>query len=278
MAILLSGKELASKIKSEASIKVAELKKIGIIPNLALILVGDDPDSKKYVELKAKQCMEIGATASIHQFNAEVSASALKPYIKKLNNDKSIHGILIQFPIPKRLDDVIDSISAEKDIDGLTSTSLGRIIQGKEGYAPAGAEAIIEILGNYGIGIKNKHTVIIGASNILGKPLACILVNNGADVNLVPYYRNMAKHTKSADIVIVDVGRAKCLTRNMLSRNSVVVDAGNNYINGKLVGDVDIENVKEIAYAITPVPGGVGPMLVAVLVRNLVKAAMKRTN
>jgi len=278
MVVLLNGKELAVTIKSKASIKIAELKKLGIIPNLALILVGDNADSKRYVELKAKQCREVGAIANVHQLDAKVSASELKTYIQKLNNDKSVHGILVQFPIPKKLEDVIDLISVEKDIDGLTSASLGRIMQSREGYVPAGAEAVIEILRNYDIEIQNKRAVIIGASNILGKPLASILTNSGINVTLLPSYRNMAKYTKSADIVIVDVGRAKCLTANMLSKGSVIIDAGNNYINGKLVGDVDFENVKEIAHAITPVPGGVGPILVAVLIRNLVRATLKRTN
>ena len=278
MVILMTGKELAATIKSEASRKVAELKKLGIIPSLALLLLGDNADSKRYVELKAKQCREVGAIANVHHLDSKVSASELKVYIKKLNNDKSVHGILIQFPIPKRLEDVIDSIVVEKDVDGLTSASLGRIVQGREGYAPAGAEAIIEILRNYRIDMKNKHAVVIGASNILGKPLVSILANSGANVTLLPSHRDMAKYTKNADIVIVDVGRARCLTANMLSKGSIIMDAGNNYINGKLIGDVDFENVKKIAHAITPVPGGVGPILVAILIRNIVKAALKRTN
>lgn len=278
MVVLLGGKELATTIKSEASSKVAELKKLGIVPSLALVLVGNKADSKRYVELKAKQCREVGAIANVHHLDSKVSASELKVYIKKLNNDKSVHGILIQFPIAKRLEDAIDLIAVKKDVDGLTSASLGRIMQGREGYVPAGAEAIIEILRNYRIDVKNKYAVIIGASNILGKPLVSILANSGANVTLLPSHRDMAKYTKNADIVIVDVGRARCLTANMLSKGSIIMDAGNNYIDGKLVGDVDFENVKKIAHAITPVPGGVGPMLVAVLIRNLVKAALKRTN
>jgi methylenetetrahydrofolate dehydrogenase (NADP+)/methenyltetrahydrofolate cyclohydrolase len=278
MVILLSGKEPAYKIKSDVSIKVSKLKKIGIIPNLALILIGDNPDSKRYVDLKAKQCREVDIIANIHQFTTTIPTPKLKSYIEKLNRDKNVHGILVQLPIPKRFEYIIDSINIEKDVDGLTSASLGRIMQGRDGYTPAGAEAVIEILSNYRIGIKNRHIAIIGASDILGKPLASILVNAGADVNLVPSYRNMAKYTKLANIIIIDVGRAKCLTANMLSKNSVIIDAGNNYIDGKLVGDVDFENVKEIVHAITPVPGGIGPILVAILIRNVVKAAMKRTN
>lgn len=278
MVVLLSGKELAAAIKSEASRKVAELKKIGIVPSLALILVGDDADSRRYVNLKAKQCRELGVIAKVHQLDAKVPASELKAYIKKLNNDKSVHGILIQYPIPRRFEDVIDSIVVEKDVDGLTSANLGRIVQGSEGYMPAGAEAVIEILRNYRIDIKNKHAVVIGASNIFGKPLANIFTNSGANITLLLSHHDMAKYTKNADIVVVDVGRAKCLTANMLSKGSVIIDVGNNYVDGQLVGDVDFENVKEIVHAITPVPGGVGPMLVAVLIRNLVKAALKRTN
>ncbi len=278
MTILLSGRELAAAIKGEASSKVSELKKIGIVPRLALILVGNDNDSKRYVELKAKQCREVGATANIHQLDAKVSAPELKSYIDRLNINKNIHGILIQFPIPKKLENIIDSIDVEKDVDGLTSASLGRIMQGREVYAPAGAEAIIEILRSYKIDTANKDVAIIGASNILGRPLASILANSGASITLVPSYRDMARYTKNADIVVVDVGRAKSLTANMVSKGSVVIDAGNNYIDGKLVGDVDFEKVKEVANAISPVPGGVGPILVGVLIRNLVKAALKRTN
>jgi len=243
-----------------------------------LILVGNDNDSKRYVELKAKQCREVGATANIHQLDAKVSAPELKSYIERLNINKNIHGILIQFPISKKLENIIDSIDVQKDVDGLTSASLGRIMQGREVYAPAGAEAIIEILLSYKIDTANKHIAIIGASNILGRPLASILANSGASVTLVPSYRDMARYTKNADIVVVDVGGAKSLTANMVSKGSVVIDAGNNYIDGKLIGDVDFEKVKEVANAITPVPGGVGPVLVGVLIRNLVKAALKRTN
>ena len=278
MTILLSGKELAAAIKREASSKVAELKKVGIVPSLALILVGNDSDSKRYVELKAKQCREVGARAVVYQLDAKVSAPELKSYIARLNMDKNTHGILIQFPLPKKLENTIDSIDVQKDIDGLTSASLGRIMQGREGYAPAGAEAIIEILRSYKIDIENKHIVIIGKSIILARPLADILTNSSAAITLVPSYRDMVRYTKNADIVVIDVGRAKSLKADMVSQGSVVIDAGNNYIDGNLVGDVDFEKVKQVAHAITPVPGGVGPMLVGVLIRNLVKAALKRTN
>lgn len=280
MAIILSGKELASAIKNDASKKVAELKKVGIVPSLAILLIGDDSDSKRYVELKAKQCREVGAAASIHQLDAEISAKELKDRIKKLNSYKSVHGILIQLPVPQAVSNAIDSIDVEKDVDGLTSSSLGRILQGREGYAPAGAEAIIEILSNYEIDIHDKYVVIIGASNILGKPLASLLTNGESIVTVVPSYHNAAKYTKNADIVVVDVGKAKSLTAEMVSRKCVVIDAGNNYVNDKLVGDADFESLKEFVYAITPVPGGVGPMLVAVLIKNLVRAAekVKRAN
>ena len=280
MAILLSGKGLAAAIKEDAKKRIAKLKKTNIVPNLALILIGNDEDSRRYVELKAKQCRDIGATANIHQLDGNIAPKELAKKIEELNQDAKVHGILVQLPIVEPLIDVIDTISIEKDIDGLTSSSLGRIMQGRDGYAPAGAEAIIELLNSNNIEIKNKRAVIIGSSNILGKPLSSLLANRGALVTLLPlHYKNVTKYTKNADIIVVDVGRPKSLTANMVSVNAAVIDAGNNYVGGKLVGDVDFESVKEVVKAITPVPGGVGPTLVAVLIRNLVRAAeVKRTN
>lgn len=283
MAIALSGKELAAAIKQDASRRILELKnKFGITPSLALILIGSNKDSKKYVELKAKQCRDAGASANIHQFSERISPRELSKKIVELNKDQKVHGILVQLPIPELLNDVLDIINVEKDADGLTSSSLGRIMQGREGNTPAGAEAIVELLSSNKIDTMNRHIVVVGSSNILGKPLASLLSNRGAAVTLLPPYgKNIAEYTKTADIIVVDIGRPKSLTGDMISQGSVIIDAGNNYLDGKLVGDVDFESVNGIAHAITPVPGGVGPMLVAVLIRNLVKAAerqVKRTN
>lgn len=283
MAIILSGKELVAAIKQDASKRILELKsEFGITPSLALIIIGSNEDSRKYVELKAKQCRDAGASADIHQFSERISPQELSKKIEDLNKDPKVHGILVQLPIPESLNGVTDTINVEKDVDGLTSSSLGRIMQGREGYAPAGAEAILELLSSNKIDVMNKRTVIIGSSNILGKPLAGLLANRGAAVTLLPSYaKNIAEFTKNSDIVVADVGRPKSLTGDMISRGSVIIDAGNNYVDGKLVGDVDFENAKNVAHAITPVPGGVGPMLVAVLIRNLVKAAerqVKRAN
>ena len=278
MAILLSGKELAAAIKQDASRRILALRsKLGITPSLALILIGSNEDSRKYVELKAKQCRGAGISANIHQLSERISPQELSKKIEELNKDPKVHGILVQLPIPRSLNDTLDTISVEKDVDGLTSSSLGRIVQGREGYAPAGAEAIVELLSTNKIDLMSRHVVIIGSSNILGKPLAGLLANKGAVVTLLPSYgKDIAEFTKDSDIVVVDVGRPKSLTRDMISQGNVIIDAGNNYLDGKLVGDVDFESVKRIAQAITPVPGGVGPMLVAVLIRNLVKAAERQ--
>lgn len=283
MTIVLSGKELAAAIKQDASRRILELKsKFGITPSLALILIGSDEDSRKYVELKAKQCRDAGASANIYQVSERISPQELSKKIEELNKDSKVHGMLVQLPIPESFNDVLDTISIEKDVDGLTSSSLGRIMQGREGYAPAGAEATLELLSSNKIDVMNKRVVIIGSSNILGKPLASLLTSRGAAVTLIPSYgKNITEYTKNSDIVVADVGRPKSLTGGMISQGSVIIDAGNNHLDGKLVGDVDFESAKNVAYAITPVPGGIGPMLVAVLIRNLVKAAerqVKRTN
>ncbi len=283
MAIILSGKELAAAIKQDASRRILELKsKFGITPSLALIFVGSNEDSRKYVELKAKQCRDAGASADIHQLSERISPQELSKKIEDFNKDPKVHGILVQLPIPESLNDVLDTISVEKDVDGLTSSSLGRIMQGREGYAPAGAEAIMDFLSSNKIDVMNKHTVIIGTSNILGKPLASFLMNKGAFVTLLPSSsKSIEEYTKTADIVVIDAGKPRSLTGDMISQGSVVIDVGNNYVEGRLVGDVDFDSMKNVAGTITPVPGGVGPMLIAVLIRNLVTAAerqVKRTN
>lgn len=276
MAILLSGKELAAAMKGDAKQRTTELKKTNVTPSLALILIGNDEGSKRYVELKAKQCMDVGAIANIYDLEQNTTPEELAKKIQVLNQDDTVHGILVQLPVPEILREIIDTIDVKKDVDGLTSFSLGRIMQGREGYAPAGAEAVIELLISNNIQIKNKRVVVIGASNILGKPLCSLFTNRGSIATLIPsHHSTIAQYTKNADIIVVDTARPKTLTADMISSKAIVIDAGNNYVDGKLVGDVDFKNVKEVAKAVTPVPGGVGPMLVAVLIRNLLRAAEK---
>ncbi|MEM2126884.1 MAG: tetrahydrofolate dehydrogenase/cyclohydrolase catalytic domain-containing protein [Candidatus Bathyarchaeia archaeon] len=276
MAIILNGSEIASKVNEELRTWASSLRGRGVAPTLAMILVGEDMASKRYVELKARRCRDVGVEAQIHSLPGDVSTGEAAEFVKRLSGDPSIHGVLVQLPLPEGVDElpVVEAIPPDKDVDGLSPTTLGRILMGGKGFIPAGVEAIMELLKRYEIERERRHWVIAGRSIILGKPLAALLSNMDCAVTICDREDpNLVDHMRAADILIVDLGRKWFVKEEMVKESAVVVDMGNNYEAGKVYGDVDFEKVKRRASAITPVPGGVGPLLISMLIRNTLRAA-----
>lgn len=275
MTVILDGRSIASKIVEELTVKIQDLKRKGISPSLALVLVGDDIYSKRYVDMKIKKCEEVGILATLHHIDGS-SERELLDLMKRLNDDARIHGVMVQLPLPEGFNElkVVGSISPEKDVDGLNPSTIGKILLGEEAFFPAGVEAIFELLDRHKIEWMGKHWIIVGLSNIVGKPLTASLLNKKVTVTTCyPDQSDLAEITKDADILVVDIGRKWFITADMVKRNSVVIDNGNNYEGKRVYGDVDFEGVKEVAMAITPVPGGIGPLLITMLIRNTIKAA-----
>lgn len=275
MTLILDGRSIASNIVEELTVKIQNLKRKGISPSLALVLVGDDIYSKRYVDMKIKKCEEVGILATLHHIDGS-SERDLLDLMKRLNDDARIHGVMVQLPLPEGFNElkVVGSISPEKDVDGLNPSTIGKILLGEEAFFPAGVEAIFELLDRHKIEWMGKHWIIVGLSNIVGKPLAASLLNKKVTVTTCyPDQSDLAEITKDADILVVDIGRKWFITADMVKRNSVVIDNGNNYEGKRVYGDVDFEGVKEVAMAITPVPGGIGPLLITMLIRNTIKAA-----
>ncbi len=279
MANILDGKKAAQKIRSKLKEKVDNLKRNGIIPKLAVIMVGEDIGSKIYVKNKSKACEEIGIEYEEYLLKEETKMEELLNLINKLNNREDVHGILLQSPIPKHLDInlAIKAISPEKDVDGFHPVNVGKLVLGQETFVSCTPFGVIKLLEEYNIEMTGKNVVIVGRSNIVGKPLIQCLLNKDATVTVChSKTENIKEITKRADIVIVAIGRANFLTADMVKENAVVVDVGiNRNEEGKVCGDVDFENVSKIASYITPVPGGIGPMTIAMLMHNIVKAASR---
>ena len=279
MANILDGKLTAQKIRSKLKEKVDNLKENWIIPKLAVIMVGEDVGSKIYVKNKSKACEEIGIEYEEYLLDENISMEELLNLINELNNREDVHGILLQSPIPKHLDInlAIKAISPEKDVDGFHPVNVGKLVLGQETFVSCTPFGVIKLLEEYSIEMTGKNVVIVGRSNIVGKPLIQCLLNKDATVTVChSKTENIKEITKKADIVIVAIGKAKFLTADMVKENAVVVDVGiNRNEEGKVCGDVDFENVSKIASYITPVPGGIGPMTIAMLMHNIVKAASK---
>ena len=278
MVEILNGKERAKQIR-EALAK--DLAKLGKKPGLAVILVGDDPGSKIYVNSKEKAAKEIGINSIIHRLPAATSKKDLIELIHGLNSDKSINGILVQLPLPAGLhkdeNEILDEITPKKDADGLHPVNMGKLILGQEPYAysctPAG---IMDLIHSTGVEIKGKNAVVIGRSNIVGKPIAQLLMREHATVTIChSRTKDIKFFTKAADIIVVAIGKPKFLTRDMVKEGAVIIDVGMNRLETGLVGDVDFENVKDLCSYITPVPGGVGPMTIAMLMKNCFESAKK---
>ena len=277
---LINGKELAKKIREELKIEVNSLRKESIIPKLAVIMVGNDKASEVYVRNKSKACNEIGIEFEEFLLDSNIEQEELIDLIKKLNNRKDVHGILLQSPIPEHLNirEAFDTIDYKKDVDGFNPVNIGKLAIGEDAFVSCTPYGVIKMLEEYNIPIEGKRAVIIGRSNIVGKPLIQCLLNKNATVTIChSRTKNIAEITKEADILIAALGKPKFVKENMVKENAVVIDVGiNRNEEGKLVGDVDFENVSKKASYITPVPGGVGPMTIAMLMNNVVKATKKQ--
>ncbi len=274
--MLLDGKMLSNKIKNELK---AEFAKLDPKPKLVVILVGDDPASKLYVQSKQKACEEVGVISETILLDSTITEEQLVLEIERLNNDPTVHGILVQLPLPKHLNEtlIINTISDKKDVDGFHIYNKGRLINNLETIVPATPLGVLTLLKEYNIEIKGKHAVVIGRSNIVGRPMAALLLNHDATVTICHRYtENLKQYTLIADIIVCAVGKPNLITADMVKEGAVIIDVGINRLGKKVVGDVDFENVKDKASAITPVPGGVGPMTIAMLLSNLLKCYQKQ--
>ena len=280
MAVIIDGKELARKTRSNLKIDCEELKKKGITPKLAVILVGDDKASKVYVRNKNKACEDVGIEFEEHILEAEITQKQLIDLIEELNNRKDINGILLQSPIPAHLDinEAFRKIAPEKDVDGFNPVNVGKLSLNQDTFVSCTPYGIMKMFEEYKIDLEGKDVVIIGRSNIVGKPLIQCCLNKNATVTVChSRTKNLKEHVKRADVVIAAIGKSKFITEDMIKDGAVVIDVGiNRGEDGKLTGDVDFENVEKKASYITPVPGGVGPMTIAMLMNNVIKATQNQ--
>lgn len=273
----IDGKAIGQEIRKELKEEVASLVEQGCQPGLAVILVGDNPASQTYVKNKEKSSIEAGMKSELIKLPETVSEKELLLEVEKLNGDDTIDGILVQLPLPKHIDEnkVIRAISPEKDVDGFHPMNVGKMLIGQETFLPCTPYGIMELLERTGVDIAGKHAVIIGRSNIVGKPMGQLLLQKDATVTYChSRTKDLKKFTKQADILIVAIGMAKFITGDYVKEGAVVIDVGmNRDENGKLCGDVDFESAEKVAGAITPVPGGVGPMTITMLLKNTVESA-----
>lgn len=278
-AKLIDGKAVSQKIKMQVKTRVEKLTQQGIVPGLAVVLVGENSASLTYVKNKKKTCEALGMRSDLHQFPETLTEQELLAKIDELNSDPEIHGILVQLPLPQQIDEfkVITAISPEKDVDGFHPISVGNMMIGKDAFLPCTPHGIMELLAHYGIDPAGKHAVVIGRSNIVGKPIGQLLLQKDATVTYChSKTKDLANFTAQADILIAAIGRAKFVDQTFIKPGAVIIDVGmNRDENGKLCGDVDFEDVQEKASYITPVPGGVGPMTIAMLMENTLESAEK---
>ena len=274
--VLIDGKKVSGQIRNRLAEEVQELnKKTGKTPGLATVLVGDDPASAVYVRNKNKICGELGFQSFEQKLSADTSEEQLLQLVGELNSNKDIHGILVQLPLPDQIDSekILQAIDPKKDVDGFHPVNVGKLVVGNALLTPCTPTGIIELLDHYDIEISGKHAVIIGRSNIVGKPVSMLLLQRNATITIChSRTQDLEEITRSADIIVAAVGRANFVTEEMVSEGTVVIDVGINRVDGKLTGDVDFEPVSKKASHITPVPGGVGPMTIALLMENTLKA------
>lgn len=278
MAKLLMGKEVSARIKAELKTEVENLKKEGINPGLAVIIVGEDPASQVYVRNKERACEECGIYSEKYALTAETTQEELLKLIDELNNKSSISGILVQLPVPKHIDEktIINAIVPNKDVDAFHPVNVGKIMVGNYDFVPCTPAGVMELIKESGIDVSGKECVIVGRSNIVGKPQAMLLLHQNGTVTIChSKTKNLAEKTKNADILVAAVGIPNFIKGDMIKEGAVVIDVGINRLeNKKLCGDVEFESAEKVAGAITPVPGGVGPMTIAMLMKNTVKAAI----
>lgn len=282
MATIIDGKGLAKKIREELKKECEGLKEQGIKPKLAVIMVGNNPASKVYVKSKNKACFEIGIDFEEYLLEEGTTQQELNDLIQKLNHTKEVNGILLQSPVPKHLDinQAFQTISYQKDVDGFTPTSVGKLVMGGDAFISCTPYGVMKMFEEYNIDLTGKNVVIIGRSNIVGKPLSqCCLAQNATVTICHSRTKDLKEHTKRADILIAAIGKANFVTADMIKEGAVVIDVGiNRNEEGKIVGDVDFEEAQKVASYITPVPGGVGPMTIAMLMNNVIKAAKEQNN
>ncbi|MEI5908126.1 bifunctional methylenetetrahydrofolate dehydrogenase/methenyltetrahydrofolate cyclohydrolase FolD [Bacillus spongiae] len=281
MANILDGRKISEKIRESISVEVDDLKRLGVTPGLAVVLVGDNKASKTYVTMKQKACEKLGMHSILFEYPESLTEQELLAKVQELNEDESIHGILVQLPLPEHLSEVkiIESIAPEKDVDGLHPISIGRMMTGQETFLPCTPFGIMKMLEFENISVEGKHVVIVGRSNIVGKPAGQLFLQQNATVTYChSRTKDLEVHTRRADIIVMAVGKAKLLKEDHIKDGAIVIDVGmNRDENGKLCGDVDYESVKEKSAYITPVPGGVGPMTITMLMNNTLISA-KRSN
>jgi methylenetetrahydrofolate dehydrogenase (NADP+)/methenyltetrahydrofolate cyclohydrolase len=284
-AVLLDGKQLAQTMQAEIAAQTAELLRTrGLCPGLAAVLIGDDPASQIYVRNKRRACEKVGIASFLHELPASTSEPDLLALIARLNADPAVHGILVQLPLPPHINEaaIVDAVSPLKDVDGFGPHSLGLLAAGRPRFLTCTPHGVLQLLVRNNISVAGAHVVVIGRSNIVGKPLALILMQKGVDATVTVCHsrsNNLADLTRSADIVVAALGKARFLRADMVRPGAVVVDVGINRLpDGALVGDVDFEAVRQVASAITPVPGGIGPMTITMLLYNTLQAARSATN
>lgn len=275
---ILDGKFLSKKIENRVTLEATVLKQeTGRVPGLAVILVGSDPASQAYVGMKKKACDRAGFYSVTHEMPDTISQETIEKTIEMMNQNPGIDGILIQLPLPSHIDTtkLLELVSPSKDVDGFHPYNVGRLTTGLDGFVPCTPLGVMELLAEYEIDVKGKNAVVVGASNIVGKPMAALLLNANATVEVCHIYTDdLKRHTLNADIVLVGAGVINLIKEDMIKDDAIIIDIGiNRAENGKLVGDVDFENVSPKCSYITPVPGGVGPMTIAMLLSNTLKAA-----
>ncbi|MGG1313577.1 bifunctional methylenetetrahydrofolate dehydrogenase/methenyltetrahydrofolate cyclohydrolase FolD [Cohnella laeviribosi] len=278
----IDGKKISGEIREEIKQEVARLKERGIRPGLAVVLVGDDPASQVYVRNKARTCEELGFYSEVHRLPAETSQAELLELVARLNGQDNVHGILVQLPLPKHIEEkaVIDAIAVEKDVDGFHPVSVGNMVIGDDALLPCTPAGVIELLKRSGLSAAGKHAVVIGRSNIVGKPVSLLLQREHATVTMCHSRTpNLPELARQADIIVAAVGVPKLVKANWVKPGAVVIDVGVNRLpDGKLCGDVDFDEVAKVAGWITPVPGGVGPMTITMLMKNTLKAALAKAD
>ncbi len=281
-AQLIDGIALSVRLRADVAARVLALKARGVTPGLAVILVGEDPASAVYVRNKVKGCEDTGVRSIFEKYDATMTQEALLARIAALNADPDIHGILVQMPIPKHINPhkVIEAIATTKDVDGYATLSAGELMTGQAGFLPCTPYGCMKLIESTGLDLRGKHAVVIGRSNTVGKPMALLLLQANATVTVCHSATvNIGFHTRQADVVVAAVGKCNVLTADMVKPGAVVIDVGmNRNAEGKLCGDVDFANVKEVAGFITPVPGGVGPMTITMLLVNTLEAAERAAN
>jgi methylenetetrahydrofolate dehydrogenase (NADP+)/methenyltetrahydrofolate cyclohydrolase len=278
MAQIIDGKGIAAGIRQELSEEVKSFREERkIVPKLCVVLVGEDPASQVYVRNKEKACVSVGMEGETRRIPASIKQAQLIELVRSINNDKNVHGLLVQLPLPKELDPiaVLDEISPEKDVDGLHPLNMGKLLRGERPmHVPCTPQGIMELILSTGIEIKGKEAVVVGRSNIVGKPISLLLLGKHATVTIChSRTRDLGEVTRRADILVASVGSPRIIQGDMVKEGAIVIDVGMNRLAEKLVGDVDFDAAKEKAAFITPVPGGVGPMTIAMLLRNTLNAA-----